>query len=180
MMSRAKLGVYRYDLMKIDSTMIWYYCTILTWYELILRYWYNDMVLNKCMIPWYLFDYDDAMRWLIDLIMMMPWGGLWTGYVHIYMMMMRWHEIMVLCCRLCRTTGPYGRTYVKATYGKTMIHSIEAVLGNVSSRKVVGVSSWCITTWSTYRVNTSVGLRICDFLWYKNLYVLCFQNLYVL
>ena len=59
-----------------------------------------------------------------------------------------------------------------------MICSIEAILGYVSLERVVGVSPWCITAWLTY-----LGQHQCQalyilfflFLWYKNIYVLCFQ-----
>ena len=55
------------------------------------------------------------------------------------------------------TTGPYGRPELEAAYKKTAILLHRGCLGDVSSRKVVGVSTWCITHGRHSRVNTSVG-----------------------
>ena len=69
--------------------------------------------------------------------------------VYIYMLM-TWHEIMVLQWWLRSTMSPYGRNCIEVAYRETMIHFIEVVLGDISSRRVVEVSSWCISTWSTF------------------------------
>ena len=64
---------------------------------------------------------------------------------------------------------PMEGLVIDAIYWETMIHSTEAVLRDVSSRRVVGMSSWYITHgWHT-RVNTSVGTvyDIFWFSWYK-------------
>ena len=53
-------------------------------------------------------------------------------------MIMRCHKDTEM---LRSTTSPYGRTCVEAAYGETMIHSIEAILGDVNSGRVVEVSS---------------------------------------
>ena len=54
-----------------------------------------------------------------------------------FYMMMRCHEDTVM---LCSIKGSYGWTRVEAAYGKVMIHSIEAILGDVGLERVVGVS----------------------------------------
>ena len=44
----------------------------------------------------------------------------------------------------------YGRTCVEEEYEETMTHSTEAISGDVSLGRMVGVFSWCIIAWSTY------------------------------
>ena len=55
------------------------------------------------------------------------------------------------------TMGSYGRPVLEAAYGKIAISLYRGCLGDVSSRRVVGVSTWCITHGRHTRVNTSVG-----------------------
>ena len=65
--------------------------------------------------------------------------------------------------------APMDGPVIEIVYEETMIHSTEAVLGDVSSRKVVRMSSWYITHGRHTRVNTSVGTIYCIFWfsWYK-------------
>ena len=70
------------------------------------------------------------------------------------MYMMRF---MDLWWRLRSTTGPYGRPEIEVAYGETAISLHQGCLGDVSSGRVVGVSTWCITHGRHTRVNTSVG-----------------------
>ena len=55
------------------------------------------------------------------------------------------------------TTGLYGRPELEAAYGETTISLHWGCLGDISSGRVVGVSTWCITHGRHTRVNTSVG-----------------------
>ena len=127
---------------------------------------YGTMIfiwLRWCHKVAYWFDHDDATRCLTDLIMV---------YIYIYMTM-RWHEIKVLRFWLRSTTGSYGQTCVEVAYGEIMIHSIEAIMGDASSGRVVAVSPWDITHGRHIRVNTNVGTiyYIFWFSWYKDLYI---------
>ena len=94
------------------------------------------------------------------------WYKLYDDINDDFYMMMRCHEDTVM---LHNTTDPYERISVEAAYGKTMIHSTEAVLGDVSSGIVVGVSLWYISHSRHTQVNTSVGIvyDIFWFSWYK-------------
>ena len=55
------------------------------------------------------------------------------------------------------TKGSYGRHEIEAAYGETVISLHRDCLGDVSSGRVVGVSTWYITHGRHSRVNTSVG-----------------------
>ena len=95
----------------------------------------------------------------------------------IYVMIL-WGVVMRTRWWLHSTTGSYGRLVLEVAYGETIIHC----LGDFSLGRVVGVSTWYITHGRHTRVNTSVGTiyGIFRFYKYKSLYVLCFENLYVL
>ena len=103
---------------------------------------------------------DEATRWLC------------VWYTHIYndFTMMRCNEDMVM---LRSTTGPYGRPVIEVAYGEMILSLHRGCMGDDSSGKVVGVSTWCIAhIWHT-RINTSVSSMyiIFWFLRYKNLYI---------
>ena len=68
----------------------------------------------------------------------------------------RW-DVLKIWWWLCSTTGSYGRPEIEAAYGETVISLHWGYLGDVSSGRVVGVSSWCITHGRHTRINTSVG-----------------------
>ena len=55
------------------------------------------------------------------------------------------------------TTSSYGRPVLEAVYGEIVISLHRGCLGDVSSGRVVRVSTWCITHGQHTRVNTSVG-----------------------
>ena len=55
------------------------------------------------------------------------------------------------------TTSPYGRPELEAVYGELAISLHRGCLGDVSSGRVVRVSTWCITHGRHTRVNTNVG-----------------------
>ena len=100
---------------------------------------------------------DDATRWLCILTFI---------YIYIYYMVM-----------LRSTTGPCGRPVIEVAYEEIILSLHRGCMGDDSSRRVVGVSAWCIAyVWHT-QVNTSVSSIYIYFGFsrYKNLYVLCFQ-----
>ena len=95
-------------------------------------------------------------------------------YYMMILLMMRCHEDTVM---LRSITGPYGRPVIEVAYGEMIFSLYRGYMRDDNSRRVVGVSAWCIThIWHT-RVNTSMGLVyiFSGFQRYKNLYVLCFQ-----
>ena len=107
-----------------------------------------------CLLNTNLNGFDDkAMRWL---------------YVMIYRICIHDHDYVMdfyLMVMLCSTMGPYGR------HGEMILSLHRGCMGDDSSRRVVGVSAWCIThAWHT-RVNTSLGLMYIIFWFskYKNL-----------
>ena len=55
------------------------------------------------------------------------------------------------------TTGSYGRPVLEAAYAETVISLHRGCLRDVSSGRVVGLSTWCITHGRHIRVNTSVS-----------------------
>ena len=87
----------------------------------------------------------------------------WYKLYDDFYMMMRCHEDTVM---LRSTTGFYGWTCIEVAYQEIMIHSTATVLGDVSSRIVVGVSSWYITHGRHTWVNTSVG-TVYDIFWFS-------------
>ena len=77
--------------------------------------------------------------------------------IYIYILyddVMRCHEDTVM---LRSITGSYGRPVLEAAYGEIAISLHWGCLGDVSSGRVVGVSTWCITHGRHTRVNTSMG-----------------------
>ena len=88
-----------------------------------------------------------------NLILKMPRGGLWTWSI----LLDAYDEVLDLGWWLRSTTGSYGWPEIEAAYGETEIALYWGSLGDVSSGRVVGVSTWCITYGRHTRVNTSVG-----------------------
>ena len=79
------------------------------------------------------------------------------------------------------TTGSYGRPEIDAAYGEIVISLHRGCLGDVSSGKVVGVSTWCITHGRHTRVNTSVDTVYVFLIFNKKIYTYyVFKYLYVL
>ena len=76
-------------------------------------------------------------------------NGIW--FTEIY-----WEYDLEIWWWLRSTTGSYGRLVLEATYGEIDILFHRGYLGDVSSGRVVGVSTWCITYGRHTRVNTSV------------------------
>ena len=76
-------------------------------------------------------------------------------------------------------TGPYDRPELEAAYGETAISLYRGCLGDISSGRVVGVSTWCITHGRHTRVNTSVGTVYV--FWFSNIKSICimFSKIYI-
>ena len=68
--------------------------------------------------------------------------------------MMICHEDMVM---LRSTTGPYRQLVIEVAYGEMIFSLHWSCMGDDSSKKVVGVSAWCIAHVQHTRVNTSVN-----------------------
>ena len=96
-------------------------------------------------------------------------NGIW--FTEIYW----WYDLEIWWW-LRSTTGPYGRPELEAAYGETAISLHRGCLGDVSSGRVVGVSTWCITHGRHTQVNTSVGTLYVFWFLIQNLYVLYFQR----
>ena len=79
-----------------------------------------------------------------------------------------------LMVMLRSTTGPYGWPVIEVAYREMILSLHWGCIGDDSSGRVVGVSTWCIAhVWHT-RINTSLGLVytiFSGFPWYKNLYI---------
>ena len=75
-------------------------------------------------------------------------------------MMTRCHEDMDIQWLLRSTTGSYERTCNRGRIWEDYDSLHRSCLGDVNLRKMVGVSSWCITHVRHARVNTSVGTVI--------------------
>ena len=77
------------------------------------------------------------------------------------------------------TTGPYGWLELEATYGETAMSLHRGCLGDVSSKRMVGVSTWYITHGRHTRVNTSVGTVYV--FWFSNIKFICimFSKIYI-
>ena len=98
----------------------------------------------KCVI----FD-DWAMRWQCILIYIYIYSYLYDNYDYDTDF-----HVMVM---LCSTTGPYGRPVIEVAYGKMILSLHQGCMGDDNSRRVVGVSAWCIAHVRHTQVNTSVG-----------------------
>ena len=68
-----------------------------------------------------------------------------------------WWDVFEKWWCLRSITGSYGRPEIDVAYGETDIAFHRGCLGDVSSGRVVGVSTWCITHGRHTRVNISVG-----------------------
>ena len=96
-------------------------------------------------------------------LMMKPLGG----YALLYMYMclhdhdyvMDFYDMVILR----NTTGPYGWPMIKVAYGETLFSLHRDCIGDDSSGRVVGVSTWCRPCW-TYPGQHQCGLNIYYFL----------------
>ena len=110
-----------------------------------------------------------------NLILKRPCGGLWTWFI----LLDAYDEILDLWWWLRSTTGSYGQPELEATYEETAISLHRGCLGDVSSGRVVGVSTWCITHgWHT-RVNTSVGTVYVFFIFNTKPRRMMFSRIYI-
>ena len=109
---------------------------------------------------------DEATRWL----------SVWYTRIYIYndFVMMICHEDMVM---LHSTTGPYGRPVMEVAYEEMILSLYRGCMGDDSSGRVVGVSTWCIAHAWHNRVNTSVGLVYIIF-WFSRYKNLCIYLLF--
>ena len=108
---------------------------------------------------WY--DFDDATTWHISM---------YKNYMmKLYNDFIWWWDVMRTWWWLRSTTGPYGRVYDKGCIWGEYDSLHQGCLEDISSKRVVGVSSWCITHVRHTRVNTSVDIvyDYFSFLWYK-------------
>ena len=110
---------------------------------------------------------DNATMWHIGINYMMI---LYDGFY----MMMRCHKNTVI---LRSTTGFYERPVIEVAYGKTMIHSTEAVWEMLAWEEWLGVGMMhhpCLTYSDQHQCEFSIYIFF-RFQEYKNLYVLYFQ-----
>ena len=105
---------------------------------------------------------------------------LWRVYVINYILILCWWDVMRTRWWLHSATGSYGQSVLEAIYGETIIHSIvweilarEEWLGCRHDTSPMVDIPGSILVWAQYIVFS-------DFNKYKNLYVICFENLYVL
>ena len=77
------------------------------------------------------------------------------------------------------TTGSYGRPELEVAYGKIVISLHRGCLRDVSSGRVVGVSTWCITHGRHTRVNTSVGTVYVFFIFNTKSIRIMFSKIYI-
>ena len=91
--------------------------------------------------------------------------------IYMYTMILWWWVVMRTRWLLRSTTDPYGRPVIEVAYGEMVLSLHRSCVGDDSSRRVVGVSVWCITHVRHTRVNTRVGSVYIIFWFskYKNL-----------
>ena len=77
--------------------------------------------------------------------------------------LMRGHVDLVM---LRSTTGPYGRPVIEVAYGEMLLSLHRGCMGDVSSGRVVGVSTWSRPYW-TYPGQHQCGFRILFFGFYN-------------
>ena len=96
----------------------------------------------------------------------------------LYSDFMRCHEDMVM---LRSTTGPYGRPVIEVAYGEMLLSLHRDCMGDVSSGRVVGVSTWCRPCW-TYPGQHQCGLNVYYFLGFhtiKSYMYYVFKSIYI-
>ena len=79
----------------------------------------------------------------LDIYICILYNGLMWGHVDLVM--------------LRSTTGFYRRPVIEVAYGEMILSLHQGCMGDDNSRRVVGVSVWCIAHVWHNRVNTSVG-----------------------
>ena len=99
-----------------------------------------------------------------------PLSGHTLFYMQIYLYMFTRlrvrHGLFILCyfmVILRSTTGPYGRSMIEVAYGEILFSLYRACVGDDSSRRVVGVLTYCRPC-QTYPGNTSIGSMYIIFL----------------
>ena len=113
-------------------------------------------------------------NWM-DLLMRPLAGYIFITYVYMFTWARFWHGFYYMVI-LCSTTGPYGRPMLEVAYGETLLSLHRGCMGDDSSGRVVGVSTWCRSCW-TYLGQHQCGHNTYYFLSFHTikLYVLCFQ-----
>ena len=104
---------------------------------------------------------------------MKPWCGYVLWYTRICMYDHDYVMDFHLMVMLRSTTSPYERLVIEVAYGEMIFSLHRGCLGDNSSEREVGVSTWCIVhVWHT-QVNTNVGsvYVISRFSRYKHLYI---------
>ena len=98
--------------------------------DLVLTRWGSENIFDR---PWVFFKKN---------VKLMPQ----TNFMNFHLMVM-----------LSSTMGLYGRPVIEVAYGEMIFSLHRGCMRDDSSRRVVGMSAWCIAhVWHT-RVNTSVG-----------------------
>ena len=134
------------------------------------------IMMSRCGMFFYIHTNKYIIQWLYK--MMKPQGGYVlihvNIYIYMYTMILWWLIVMRTRWWLRSTTGPYRRLVIEVAYGEMILSLHRGCVGDDSSGRVVGVSTWCIThVWHT-RVNTNVGsvyTIFFGFSWYKNIYI---------
>ena len=90
-------------------------------------------------------------------------SGIW--FIDLYW----WYDLEIWWW-LRSTTGSYGRPVLEAVYGEIPISLHRGCLGDVSSGRVVGMSTWCITHGRHIQINTSVGTVYVFFIFNTKIY----------
>ena len=129
--------------------------------------WYACLYIYKYVYYMIILCDDEATRWLC----------IWYTciYKYKYDHDMSFHLIVMLRS----ITGPYGWPMIEIAYGEMIFSLHRGCMEDDSSRRVVGVSAWCIThVWHT-RVNTSMGSVYIYFLIFnisKSAYMIMFSK----
>ena len=83
------------------------------------------MMMPQCGMLFYIYKYN-IIRWFY--VMMKPRGGyVFDTHIYMYIMILRWWDVMRTQWWLRSITGSYGRLVIEVAYGETLIHSIETV-----------------------------------------------------
>ena len=99
-------------------------------YSIISLWWCHDVVCFSIYTNMYI---------IRCFVMMKPWGGyVFYTHVYIYIMILRWWDVMRTRWWLRSTTDSYGWPVIEIAYGETLIHSIEAVWEILAREKWLG------------------------------------------
>ena len=86
-----------------------------------------------------IYEFNDKATWWPYSIIhtyVFTWSWLRHGFLFIFMVILR------------STTGPYGRPMIEVAYGEMLLSLHRGCMGVDSSRRVVGMSTWCHPCWT--------------------------------